>query len=84
MLIDDRACISSPVMMISFQARNALLAMLERYEGVRLKPYVDTEGKIPIGVGRNLTDGGISSAESDGMLPAQSRSVFTSNPTRTL
>lgn len=37
---------------------------LIRDEGVRLKPYVDTKGKITISVGVNITDG-ISQAESD-------------------
>lgn len=32
-------------------------------EGVRLMPYVDTVGKLTIGVGRNLTDKGISATE---------------------
>ena len=40
-----------------------LTRQLKRDEGVRLKPYVDTVGKLSIGVGRNLTDKGISSAE---------------------
>jgi lysozyme len=33
---------------------------LRRDEGVRNFPYVDTVGKITIGIGRNLTDLGIS------------------------
>ncbi len=37
--------------------------LLTRDEGLRLKPYVDTVGKVTIGVGRNLTDVGISEAE---------------------
>ena len=32
-------------------------------EGVRYKPYVDTVGKITIGVGRNLSDVGLSEEE---------------------
>ena len=32
-------------------------------EGLQLKPYKDTEGKLTIGVGRNLDDRGLSSAE---------------------
>ena len=32
-------------------------------EGLRLKPYIDTVGKITIGVGRNLDDVGISKDE---------------------
>ena len=33
--------------------------VIARHEGCRLKPYVDTVGKITIGYGRNLTDRGI-------------------------
>jgi lysozyme len=44
-----------------------LLDQLTRDEGVRLKPYRDTVGKLTIGVGRNLDDKGISAAEA-GML----------------
>lgn len=40
-----------------------LKAALIREEGLELKPYVDTVGKITIGVGRNLTDNGISEEE---------------------
>lgn len=32
-------------------------------EGIRLKPYRDTVGKLTIGIGRNLDDNGISTAE---------------------
>jgi len=45
-----------------------LITMLKAHEGVRLKPYVDTVGKTTIGVGRNLTDNGITAAEADAML----------------
>ena len=41
-----------------------LRKMLIRQEGNRLKPYADTVGKMTIGVGRNLTDVGISEIES--------------------
>jgi lysozyme len=34
-----------------------LLEQLKRDEGLRLKPYVDTVGKVTIGYGTNLTDG---------------------------
>ncbi|MCX8566976.1 MAG: lysozyme [Glomeribacter sp. 1016415] len=43
--------------------RAALISELKRDEGERFKPYFDTVGKITIGVGRNLTDGGISQSE---------------------
>ncbi len=45
-----------------------LRADLIRDEGQRLMPYVDTVGKTSIGVGRNLTDIGISQAVCDLML----------------
>ncbi len=37
-------------------------------EGLRLKPYTDTVGKLTIGVGRNLDDVGISAREAYDML----------------
>ena len=37
-------------------------------EGKRSKPYVDTVGKTTIGVGRNLTDVGLSDDEIDMLL----------------
>ena len=37
-----------------------LIAMLQRHEGLRLKPYKCTAGKVSIGYGRNLEDVGIS------------------------
>ncbi|WP_044563847.1 glycoside hydrolase family protein [Azospirillum sp. B4] len=46
----------------------ALKADLRRDEGVRLKPYADTVGKLTIGVGRNLSDVGLSPAEVDVLL----------------
>ncbi|MBB6251696.1 glycoside hydrolase family protein [Nitrospirillum iridis] len=47
---------------------NALAADLRRDEGVRLKPYADTVGKLTIGVGRNLSDVGLSTSEVDLLL----------------
>ncbi len=41
---------------------------LMRDEGVRLKPYRDTVGKLTIGTGRNLDDIGISEAENAMLL----------------
>lgn len=43
--------------------RSVLKQMLIQHEGLRLKPYIDTVGKVTIGVGRNLTDNGISTGE---------------------
>jgi lysozyme len=45
-------------------ARELVLA----HEGLRLKPYKDTVGKLTIGVGRNLDDKGISKDEAMVML----------------
>lgn len=49
---------------------DALKADLIRDEGLRLRPYTDTAGKITIGVGRNLTDKGISHEEAMALLSA--------------
>jgi lysozyme len=38
-------------------------AQLKVDEGFRTKPYVDTAGKITIGIGRNLTDNGVNRGE---------------------
>jgi len=40
-----------------------LQEMLIRHEGIRLKPYRDTVGKLTVGVGRNLDDVGITREE---------------------
>lgn len=45
-----------------------LIADLQRDEGVRLKPYRDTVGKMTIGVGRNLDDRGITEVEAGVLL----------------
>ena len=47
---------------------NQIISDLERDEGVRLKPYLDTVGKTTIGIGRNLTDNGITAAEAKVLL----------------
>ena len=41
---------------------------LMRDEGLRLKSYVDSRGKITVGYGRNLTDVGLSLAEAELLL----------------
>jgi len=38
------------------------------HEGLRLKPYKDTVGKLTIGIGRNLTNVGISEVEARFLL----------------
>jgi lysozyme len=45
-----------------------LAAQLTIEEAVRLRPYLDTAKKITIGVGRNLTDRGISLPEAHVLL----------------
>ena len=47
---------------------NKLERELIRDEGLRLKPYTDSVGKLTIGVGRNLDDNGISKDEAITML----------------
>jgi lysozyme len=42
--------------------------MLIRHEGLKLKPYRCTAGKLTIGVGRNIEDNGITEAEARMML----------------
>jgi len=46
----------------------ALTAQLMDHEGLRLKPYTDTTGHLTIGVGRNLSDIGITRGEALDML----------------
>ena len=53
-----------------------LKADLARDEGLRLKPYEDTEGILTIGVGRNLEDVGISEDEAMQMLENDLQWVF--------
>ena len=45
-----------------------LREQLKHHEGVRLKPYRDTVGKLTIGIGRNIDDVGISMDEAEIML----------------
>lgn len=44
-------------------------------EGLQLKPYTDTVGKLTIGIGRNLTDVGISNTEAIQLLNNDIQSV---------
>ena len=45
-----------------------LIEQISRDEGRRSKPYTDTVGKLTVGVGRNLTDVGLSEDEIDYLL----------------
>lgn len=40
-------------------------ALIEHHEGRRAHPYTDTTGNLTIGVGRNLSDRGLSADEID-------------------
>ena len=48
--------------------RDALISQLIIDEGIKLKPYTDSVGKLTIGVGRNLNDVGISEDEARFLL----------------
>jgi len=45
-----------------------LIRQLKKHEGIRLKPYKDSVGKLTIGIGRNLDDVGITKNEAEFLL----------------
>ena len=47
---------------------NYLIDMIKQHEGLRLKPYHCTAGKLTVGYGRNLEDRGITNDEAEYML----------------
>jgi lysozyme len=47
---------------------STLLEMVKEHEGLRLKPYTCTAGKLTIGYGRNIEDVGISEEEATFLL----------------
>ena len=47
---------------------NLLVNLLKKHEGLKLKPYKDSVGKLTIGYGRNLDDVGISEYEANMLL----------------
>ena len=51
--------------------------MLIRHEGLKLKPYQDTRGKTTIGIGRNLTDVGLSRAEAIELMRNDIAKIYT-------
>jgi lysozyme len=53
-----------------------LIADLRRDEGLRLKPYRCTAGRLTIGYGRNLDDAGITAEEAEFLLRNDVRRVF--------
>ncbi len=48
--------------------KESLIEQIQRYEGLRLKPYRCTAEKLTIGYGRNLDDVGISEEEAEMLL----------------
>lgn len=56
---------------------DSISSQLRRDEGVEKFPYLDTVGKTTIGVGRNLTDVGLSDAEIDFLLANDIQKVLT-------
>ena len=50
-------------------------ALIKKHEGVRLKPYYDSEGILTIGWGRNLQQG-LSEAEADLLFENDFRKAF--------
>jgi len=55
-------------MSIKSRDYSMLRTMLKRHEGLRLKPYKDSIGKLTIGIGRNLDDNGITEWEAGQLL----------------
>ncbi len=53
-----------------------LMQSIQRHEGLRLKPYLDTVGKLTIGYGRNLDDIGIDETEAGMMLQTDMHKVI--------
>lgn len=47
---------------------NQLINQLKRHEGVKLKPYKCSAGKLTIGVGKNIEDNGITLEEAEYLL----------------
>jgi len=56
--------------------RSTLKVLLVKHEGLKLKPYTDTAGKLTIGVGRNLTDEGITEDEAKLLLDNDINAVW--------
>lgn len=50
--------------------------LVKKHEGLRLKPYRDTVGKLTIGYGRNLDDKGISNSEAEMLLDNDLKEVY--------
>lgn len=50
--------------------------LIAKHEGLRLKPYTDTVGKLTIGYGRNLDEVGISEKEAEVMLKSDVEKAY--------
>ncbi len=61
---------------IKAEYKELVRKMLVKHEGLKLKPYRCTTGKLTIGVGRNLQDNGISEEEAYLMLEHDIDSVI--------
>ena len=57
--------------------RDALINQLLSDEGLRLKPYRCTEGRLTIGIGRNLDDSGITQDEAMYLLANDIRKTYS-------
>ena len=55
---------------------NQTESLIAKHEGLRLKPYTDTVGKLTIGYGRNLDDNGITKYEAELMLTHDVANVY--------
>tara|TARA_B100001063_G_C16697440_1_gene520636 strand:+ start:568 stop:1164 length:597 start_codon:yes stop_codon:yes gene_type:complete len=64
----DLSALRLPIVEKNKKQRDALIHQLTLHEGMVLKPYKCTSGKLSIGVGRNLDDRGITEAEAELML----------------
>jgi lysozyme len=53
---------------VTVSDRTRLTEQLIRQEALRLRPYTDTRGRLTIGVGRNLSDSGITEYEATYLL----------------
>lgn len=58
-----------------------LIRQLTLHEGLRLKPYHCTAGKLSIGIGRNLDDVGISKDEAEYLLKNDINKILRSAQT---
>lgn len=61
--------------MLEDEPTRRLRLLLLRHEGIRLKPYTDSVGKLTLGIGRNLDDVGISEMEALYLLSNDIRRV---------